>query len=307
MREYKCKLKTRDDALVTLKVQVVTKITDFDQMYYSLQDPVQQMQAFVEDSLRGRCATLDVDELFKAKQEIADYVRRNIQEDLQPYGIIVIDLLLTDIKLNRELRSAMTKKEVAKRFLSIAQDEAETSKLKVVKHSEADSEANHWQGIGTAKGRKNIIDGVRDSIREFSDANPEITPQECYDTVLLLQYLQTLGTMADGEDEKNDHESSKFRSINDTDSPDDWEKRFDTKTGRAYYWNHRTRKSQWERPISLKLLKKSANGMLHNEKMYLPMGGGSVEHLMADLMAQQQMAAMRMESNSNISVPVIQM
>ena len=42
------------------------------------------------------------------------------------------------------------------------------SKVKVVKEAEAHAEANHWAGIGTAKGRKNIIDGVRDSIQEFS-------------------------------------------------------------------------------------------------------------------------------------------
>ena len=45
------------------------------QMFYSLRNPKAQVRAFVEDSLRGRCAFLDVDEIFKAKQEIADHVR----------------------------------------------------------------------------------------------------------------------------------------------------------------------------------------------------------------------------------------
>ena len=87
----------------------------------------------------------------------------------------------------------------------------------------------------------------------------------------------------------------------------EWEERFDTNTGKAYYWNHRTRASQWARPQELDMgvnrkLQKKGNSMLHNEKLYLPIGGGSVEHLMADLKAQQQYAAIKMENNSNISV-----
>jgi len=304
MDTVKCTLKTHDDAILTLRLEIVTQILDFDQMFYSLKNPKAQVRAFVEDSLRGRCAFLDVDEIFKAKQEIADHVRRNIQEDLQPYGILVVAVLTTDISVNSQLKVAMTAKEVAKRCLQIAIDEAETQKVKVVKEAEAHAEANHWAGIGTAKGRKNIIDGVRDSIQEFSDANPEISPQECYDTVLLLQYLQTLAGMNSEIDEHGNKKPAKEKAAK---KGGEWEERFDTNTGKAYYWNHRTRVSQWARPQELDMgvnrkLQKKGNSMLHNEKLYLPIGGGSVEHLMADLKAQQQYAAIKMENNSNISV-----
>lgn len=261
MQTVKCTCKTSDDAIVTMKLEIATQILNFEQMYYSLASPIAQVRAYVEDSLRGRVAHLDVDELFKAKQEVADLVRRNLQEDLQPYGIKVIAVLTTDIKVNKQVKAAMTKKELAKREVDIALDEAERDKVALVKKAEAQCEANEWHGLGTAKARKNILDGVRESIQGFHDVNPDISQQECYDTVLLLQYLQTLANMRDSTAPPSRQKGNKKLA--------------------------------------------ALQGPPHpsnSSSLVLPIGGGCVETLLADLMAQQSIAAKRYESSSEIAV-----
>lgn len=260
MQTVKCSCKTSDDAIVTMKLEIATQILNFEQMYYSLSSPTAQIRAYVEDSLRARVAHLDVDEIFIAKQEVADLVRRNLQEDLQPYGIKVIAVLTTDIKLNKQVKAAMTRKEVAKREVAIALDEAEKDKVALVKKAEAQCEASEWNGIGTAKGRKNIIDGLRDSIAGFHDANPDISPQECYDTVLLLQYLQTLASMRDITAPPRRKGNKKLAAL------------------------------------------QGPPGPSNSGNLVLPIGGGCVQTLFRDLMAQQSIAAQKYESSSDIAV-----
>lgn len=199
-KQIRCEVRSLDDAIAYVTVELVTRILDYQEMYYTLQDPPAQMRAFVEDSLRSQCAAVSINAIFLDKQVIADEVRRDIQEDLQPYGIKVVALLLTQIDVSRELHKAMTKKEVAKRNVCAARDEAEAEKIRVVKNAEGQADAEALHGSGIARQRQELLDGVRLSINDFHRANPDVSPQECYDTVLLLQYLEAL-QKAGGDDE----------------------------------------------------------------------------------------------------------
>eukprot|EP00658_Telonema_sp_P-2_P028551 TRINITY_DN2185_c0_g5_i3.p1 TRINITY_DN2185_c0_g5~~TRINITY_DN2185_c0_g5_i3.p1 ORF type:complete len:423 (+),score=130.70 TRINITY_DN2185_c0_g5_i3:127-1269(+) len=185
-------VKTLDDALVTMEVKLISCVKDFQEMHYSLLNPKAQKKAYVMDALRSQCSKLPVDQLFLDKDQVAQVVRRNVQEDLQPYGIDVISLLLTDIVVSPLLRTAMTSKEVARREIAVATNQAEGQKVRVVKKAEGSSDAEALAGSGTARERQALLDGVRLSINDFHRENPDVSPAECYDTVLLLQYLQAL-------------------------------------------------------------------------------------------------------------------
>jgi len=200
--KIKTEVKTKDDALVHVTTQLSTRVVDFKTMFYSLRSPQKQKKAYVEDALRAKCATLTVDELFLAKNEMADGMRRSLQEDLQPYGIKVVSLLLTDIVTSKKLHKAMTRKELARRNKFTAENLAEAAKIRIVKKAEAEADAEALAGSGTARERKNLLDGVRSSIASFHSENPDVAPQECYDTVLLIQYLQTLTKLEGGLGEK---------------------------------------------------------------------------------------------------------
>lgn len=101
MRQIDTEVKTLDDALANIVLQVQTQIMDFEKMFYSLQSPDAQIRAFVEDTLRAQAARMMVNDLFTDKQQIADEVRQNLQEDLHIYGIKVVGVLLTDIRVTR--------------------------------------------------------------------------------------------------------------------------------------------------------------------------------------------------------------
>jgi len=191
-------IKSQDDALANITTNLVTRVVDAQAMYYKLRSPQKQKKAFVRDALRAYCAMLSIDDVFTSKNAMADTMRRNLQEDVQPYGIKVIQLLITDIQVTRVLHNAMSRKEVAKRDKFTTSHLADANKIHIVKHAEAEADAEELAGRGIARARRNLIDGMRASIAEFHHENPDIQPQECYDTVLLVQYLQTLTQLEGG-------------------------------------------------------------------------------------------------------------
>merc|ERR1711959_537431 len=73
-----------------------------------------------------------------------------------------------------------------------AGDEAEAEKIRVVKAAEAAADASALAGNGIARQRKNIVDGLRDVVKEFGDSIEGTTAQEVMNIVLMTQYFDTL-------------------------------------------------------------------------------------------------------------------
>lgn len=90
------------------------------------------------------------------------------------------------------LHQAMTRKEVAKRNIVVALNQADAAKIMEVKAAEANADAQAAHGDGVARQRKWLIDGIRDSIIHFQEANPGVSADTINDTVLLIQYLHTI-------------------------------------------------------------------------------------------------------------------
>ncbi len=57
----------------------------------------------------------------------------------------------------------------------------------VVKNAEASAESKYLSGVGVAKQRKAIVDGLRESIVGFSGNVPGTTPKDVMDLLLLTQ------------------------------------------------------------------------------------------------------------------------
>jgi len=72
-----------------------------------------------------------------------------------------------------------------------AVEKAEAEKITSVKAAEAEAESKHLSGLGLARQRKAIADGLRDSVTAFGDV-PEASHQEIMDLLLITQYFDTL-------------------------------------------------------------------------------------------------------------------
>lgn len=83
-------------------------------------------------------------------------------------------------------------------YRQAALDEAEAAKTRVVKDAEAQSEAAGLAGVGVAKQRKAIVDGLRDAVQEFGQSIEGTSAREVMNIVLMTQYFDTLKEIGSG-------------------------------------------------------------------------------------------------------------
>lgn len=61
-----------------------------------------------------------------------------------------------------------------------------------IKRAEGEAEAKYLSGLGIARQRQAIVDGLRDSVLAFSENVPGTTSKDVMDMVLVTQYLDTM-------------------------------------------------------------------------------------------------------------------
>jgi regulator of protease activity HflC (stomatin/prohibitin superfamily) len=162
--------KTHDDVFVNMRVQINVQVKNAQDSYYQLHDPNSQIKAYVEDSVRAKVPQMKLDEVFEKKSEVADKIRDDLSEHLEKYGYAIISALVTEVEPESQVKDAMNRKNAAVRLRQAAIDEAEAGKTRVVKDAEAQSEAAGLAGVGVAKQRKAIVDGLRDAVHEFGES-----------------------------------------------------------------------------------------------------------------------------------------
>merc|ERR1712194_795164 len=63
------------------------------------------------------------------------------------------------------------------------------------KNAEAEAESRYLSGLGVARQRKAIVEGLQASVSEFSEEVGGATPKDVMDILLLSQYFDTLSTV----------------------------------------------------------------------------------------------------------------
>jgi len=71
-------------------------------------------------------------------------------------------------------------------------------KIRVVKSAEATADASALAGHGIARQRKNIVDGLRDAVKEFGQSIEGTSSREVMNIVLMTQYFDTLKEIGSG-------------------------------------------------------------------------------------------------------------
>merc|ERR1711933_325977 len=71
-------------------------------------------------------------------------------------------------------------------------EKAEGQKILMVKSAEAEAESKYLSGVGVAKQRKAIVDGLRNSIVDFAGSVEGSTTKDVMDLLLLTQYFDMI-------------------------------------------------------------------------------------------------------------------
>jgi len=186
--------KTIDNVFVTLCIAIQYQISEENayEAFYRMADPERQISSYVCDVIRSTVPKLKVDQVFETKQDIAHAVREELSKTMDGLGYTVKEALVTDIQLDARVKSAMNEINASQRMRMATLERAEAEKILAVKTAQAEAESKHLTGLGIARQRKAIADGLRESVSSFTGSVAGSTSSEIMDMLLVTQYFDTL-------------------------------------------------------------------------------------------------------------------
>lgn len=192
-----CETKTKDNVFVQVAVAVQYRVLTSSayEAFYRLTDPRGQIQSYVFDVIRSTIPKMELDESFASKDEIAGNVQQSLTQVMQDYGYEIKNTLVTDISPDSKVKASMNEINASRRLKEAASHKAEADKTRLVKAAEADAEARYLSGLGVARQRKAIVQGLQSSVAEFSTEVKGTTPKDVMDILLLSQYFDTLSAV----------------------------------------------------------------------------------------------------------------
>ena len=111
---------------------------------------------------------------------------------MSKYGYQVLQALITDLDPDSRVKNAMNEINSSKRLKFAIAERAEGDKILQVKRAEAEAEAKYLSGVGVAKQRKAIVDGLRSSIVDFNKGVEGANNKDIMDLLLLTQYFDCI-------------------------------------------------------------------------------------------------------------------
>jgi len=192
-----CETKTKDNVFVQVGVAVQYKVVTesaYD-AWYRLTSPTSQIQAYVFDVIRSTLPKMELDQAFESKDDIASAVQEQLQKVMKDYGYQIVNTLVTDLAPDSKVKASMNEINAARRLRQAASHQAEADKVRQVKAAEGEAEARYLSGLGVARQRKAIVQGLQASVSEFSGEVNGATAKDVMDILLLSQYFDTLSSV----------------------------------------------------------------------------------------------------------------
>ncbi|XP_043723830.1 hypersensitive-induced response protein-like protein 1 [Telopea speciosissima] len=192
--DVRCETKTKDNVFVNVvaSIQYRALADSASDAFYKLSNTKSQIQAYVFDVIRASVPKLDLDEVFVQKTGIAKAVEEELEKAMSAYGFEIVQTLIVDIEPDEHVKRAMNEINAASRLRAAATDKAEAEKIVQIKRAEGEAEAKYLSGLGIARQRQAIVDGLRDSVLGFSVNVPGTTAKDVMDMVLVTQYFDTM-------------------------------------------------------------------------------------------------------------------
>lgn len=190
--------KTKDDVFVHLKISVQFQIqqTHVYDAFYKLQNPHEQITAFIFDVVRAEVPKMILDDVFEKKDEIALAIQRELKEAMLNYGYDIVKALVTDIDPDEKVKIAMNRINAAEREKVAAQHEGDAQRILIVERAKAEAESKRLQGMGIADQRREIARGLVESVEVLNKVG--INSQEASALIVVTQHYDTLHQIGSG-------------------------------------------------------------------------------------------------------------
>ena len=189
--------KTKDDVFVKLKVSVQYKVIE-DKVYdafYKLESPQDQITSYVFDVIRAEVPKMKLDDVFEKKDDVANAVKRELNDAMKNYGYDIIKALVTDIDPDSQVKEAMNRINAAEREKVAAQYEGDAARILIVEKAKVEAESKRLQGQGIADQRREIARGLEESVDVLN--NVGINSQEASALIVVTQHYDTLQSIGE--------------------------------------------------------------------------------------------------------------
>jgi len=184
--------KTKDDVFVQMKISVQFQILRekvYD-AFYRLQNPHDQITAYIFDTVRAEVPKMKLDDVFEKKDDIALAIQRELKQAMLNYGYDIVKALVTDIDPDAQVKEAMNRINAAEREKLAAQFEGDAQRILIVERAKAEAESKRLQGMGIADQRREIARGLEESVDVLNKAG--INSQEASALIVITQHYDTL-------------------------------------------------------------------------------------------------------------------
>jgi len=201
--DVRIETKTKDNVFVQIMCSIQYRVVkeNADDAFYELQNPKEQIQAYVFDVVRALVPRMNLDELFEQKGEVAKSVLEELEKVMGAYGYSIEHMLMIDIIPDPAVRRAMNEINAAQRLQLASVYKGEAEKILQIKRAEAEAESKYLGGVGVARQRQAITDGLRENILNFSGKVEGTSAKEVMDLIMVTQYFDTLKDL--GNSSKN--------------------------------------------------------------------------------------------------------
>lgn len=192
--DVRCETKTKDNVFVNVvaSIQYRALVNKAGDAFYKLTNTQSQIKAYVFDVIRASVPKLILDDVFEQKNDIARAVEDELEKAMSAYGYEIVQTLIIDIEPDEHVKRAMNEINAAARMRLAANEKAEAEKIVQIKRAEGEAEAKYLSGLGIARQRQAIVDGLRDSVLGFSENVPGTSAKDVMDMVLITQYFDTM-------------------------------------------------------------------------------------------------------------------
>ena len=133
-------VKTKDNvfARIGLAVQYRIQEEDTEKAFFSLENPREQIDAYVENVVRARVPKMNLDDLFESQDDICKSVQSELSKKMKDHGFTIENTLVTEINPDTEVKEAMNKINASNRLKEAVKNEADANYIKKVREAEAD-------------------------------------------------------------------------------------------------------------------------------------------------------------------------
>ena len=150
--------------------------------FFADKDLMQALIRTIEGNIRSFVATKKQAEILALRKEIVDYVKTEIDQQLETWGYHLQDLQINDITFDKVILDSMSKVVASNNLKAAAENEGQALLITKTKSAEADGnatkiaaeaekEAARLRGQGVALFRKEVAKGMSEAAEQMKQAN----------------------------------------------------------------------------------------------------------------------------------------